>query len=720
MIVAEASGPLRPDPDTIFEFLVWWFHYCTRGVVEIGSIVPGTRSLSVFKRFELTDLENAAEYAARTNAQPGASVYFRASTIDPAAPSSGARDIDVLQSPGLWSDHDNEAAVAALSTNRLPVEPSARVVTGRTPHLRIQAFWRLEEPLTDLETVRSLNKKLVAIFGCDSATCNPSRLMRLPGTIAWPIKAGRTIAELTTWHRAENHVDVISLHQIEPILQKSAETNPTHESQLPSDVAAWPTSGVPVAQLLRDFRRPGLWHTSVLRLVAHWIGRGWSDAEIFATAPYLTLPGYTVEETCRDLATMIKGGREKWNVPNPNPVWEPEAEQGGPAQPAIWVDAGIWDETSIPKRPWIAHGYLMRGAVSCLSGRSSGGKSSLVVCWTIALATGKTIGEFSPSSPSIVVNYNVEDDQDEQRRRYSAALKSMGKTPADIANRVIRCGPRNIGTLFERDPNTGQIILTKALESLEQLIVENKGDVLICDPLAELHNADENDNTAMRAIIAAFRGIAQRLGIAVLIVHHDRKGANIPGDMDRLRGASAITGAVRVLLTLTGMTLEEADKFGIDPAERRRYFRIDGAKSNYAPAQEAEWWRLDGYELENGDCVAACLPWTPPGPFDGLSMADSVALLDFIAAGTNGCPYGSKGSAKAELIEALMNRFGARMNLTKEKINSILAAFVKSGVLFEADNQPSPNSRHPRRGYIVESETVSRMRQQIWEHKDAE
>jgi RecA-family ATPase len=89
------------------------------------------------------------------------------------------------------------------------------------------------------------------------------------------------------------------------------------------------------------------------------------------------------------------------------------------------------------------------------------------------------------------------------------------------------------------------------MQELERLCEGAGAGLLVCDPLAELHNAEENDNTAMRAVIAAFRGLAQRLGIAVLILHHDRKGASTPGDMDRVRGASAISGAVRVMLTLT-------------------------------------------------------------------------------------------------------------------------------------------------------------------------
>ena len=86
----------------------------------------------------------------------------------------------------------------------------------------------------------------------------------------------------------------------------------------------------------------------------------------------------------------------------------------------------------------------------------------------------------------------------------------------------------------------------------------------------------------MRAVVAAFRSMAS--GWISPSCCCDRKGTNAPGDMDRMRGASAITGAVRVMMTLTVMSQEEADKFGI-PAEERRHFRVDGAKSNYASPQ---------------------------------------------------------------------------------------------------------------------------------------
>jgi hypothetical protein len=408
--------------------------------------------------------------------------------------------------------------------------------------------------------------------------------------------------------------------------------------------------------------------------------------------------------------------RHMMGVPLMPQAEEVDLETGEILEPAvkapvspIWIDPNDWTAAAIPPRPWVVKGYLMRGSVAVLSGQGAGGKSSLMVRWTIALALGEAVGEFEPSAPCKVVNYNVEDDRDEQLRRYSAGLISMKRQPSDIAGKVIRCGPAEIGTLFERDQATGRVTPTPAMDALERLCVETGASVLVCDPLAELHNAEENDNTAMRAVVAAFRGMAQRLGIAVMVLHHDRKGNNAPGDMDRMRGASAITGAVRVMLTLTTMSQEEADKFGIAPEDRRRHFRIDGAKSNYAIAQDAEWWKLEGYEIPNGEIIAACAPWTPPATFDDFGMEQCVAVLDAMHRGTaRGFAWAVAKNTGDDWAGNLITKLGK----TAPQAKQILKAWEEAGTI-TADRLPSPRTGQKREAYVVNLDAVSQMRQQI-------
>jgi hypothetical protein len=308
----------------------------------------------------------------------------------------------------------------------------------------------------------------------------------------------------------------------------------------------------------------------------------------------------------------------------------------GSKDPVLWTDAGAWDEETLERRPWVVPGYAMRGAVTVVAGMGSAGKSTLMVGWSVACAIGEAISRFVPPGPLKVLTYNVEDDAAEQRRRLSAALRPFGRIPRDIAGRIIRCGPAGVGTLIERDLN-GQITLTAAWQGLDALIGLHEPDLVILDPLVELHTAEENDNTALRLVIAHIRELAQRRRCAIILVHHTRKGATA-GDMDAIRGAGSLVGAARAAFTVTPMSEEEAETLGISQLIRRHFVRVDSVKGNYAPAQEADWHQLQEYQLDNGETVAAIIPWTPPAA-TGPSPEALAVIEAELRRGTAGGPY---------------------------------------------------------------------------------
>lgn len=413
---------------------------------------------------------------------------------------------------------------------------------------------------------------------------------------------------------------------------------------------------------------------------------------------------YTLERAARGLVKVDRGAP----VPQATQAAPEATTEDGKPRPALWQDVGQFMPNDIPKRPWLVQGYLLRGAVTVLSGQGAGGKSSMTVGWTLAGAQGKPFGGFRPETALTIVNYNTEDDKDEQQRRYAAAIKAQAAN-GEAMHQIIRCGPYNVGTLFARDPHTGQINPTQAMQELERICMEEQADLLVCDPLAELHDSEENDNTAMRQVVAAFRTLAQRLHMAVMILHHDRKGTSTPGDMDRVRGASSISGAVRVMLTLTTMTAEEAGGFGIPAEERRSYIRIDSAKSNYAKAQEAEWYKLTAIEIDNGEIIAAALPWTPPGLFGALSMADCVAILETIQRGHiedgKRFSYGKALNSKPGAWEVIV----ATQKATKDQAKNILNTWEEEGTLIK-EKGPSPGSDHKRDNYSVCPEKLAQMR----------
>jgi hypothetical protein len=319
-------------------------------------------------------------------------------------------------------------------------------------------------------------------------------------------------------------------------------------------------------------------------------------------------------------------------------------EQVADASP-LWVDADDWNEAAIPRRPWVASGYALRGAVTLVCGPPSTLKSSLMLSWAIAIALHRDFGGFHPTGAGKVVVYNVEDDMHEQQRRLSAVLRQFGAKPLDLKDKVIRVGPHWIGTLLGRGKDGRSIELTERMEHLDSLVAEWCPDVLIVDPLAELHDVEENDNTALRMVIATFRALAIKYNMAIIVLHHTRKGsAGSPGDPDIARGASAIIGAVRIVATLTMMSEEDAKAFGLpsDHTARSNYVRMDDAKSNYAPLRAAQWFEKVPYPLDNGETVPAAVPWAPPE----AKIATATDLTSLMAAIQRGCPTGQPWSAK--------------------------------------------------------------------------
>lgn len=278
---------------------------------------------------------------------------------------------------------------------------------------------------------------------------------------------------------------------------------------------------------------------------------------------------------------------------------------------SLAVHAGAWTEADIPPRPWIVPGYFMRGTLTVISGHGSAGKSLLSCAWAISAATAQPIGRFRPREPVRVGLFNVEDDDAEQQRRLSAALRQFGMTPADVAGRIIRMHPTPIGTLLDHDGLSGVTSATKILNLLEEAIKTYSLDLVFLDPLVELHTANENDNTAIRHVLARMRELAAKHNLAAGIVHHQRKGGTA-GDPDAIRGASAIVGAARQVLTVATMTEDEAVALDQPPEHRFRFLRVDGAKLNYCLPSDAEWYEKAEHELDNGELIAAATPWAPP------------------------------------------------------------------------------------------------------------
>jgi len=158
--------------------------------LEIRAISEGAPPRSLLINPTNDDgLEKALVFVEQTNRQ-GFNNYV---TVNPARPQGpNVKDQDIIQTSFLFADADERGVVSQVKNDFIH-EPDAHVCTGTKPFERGHFYWQLEEPVqpTDFDRWKSLMQQVAKRHGCDPQICNPSRIMRLGGTVSYPSKAKR-------------------------------------------------------------------------------------------------------------------------------------------------------------------------------------------------------------------------------------------------------------------------------------------------------------------------------------------------------------------------------------------------------------------------------------------------------------------------------------------------------------------------------------------------
>jgi RecA-family ATPase len=181
------------------------------------------------------------------------------------------------------------------------------------------------------------------------------------------------------------------------------------------------------------------------------------------------------------------------------------------------------------------------------------------------------------------------------------------------------------------------------LSQMAQKAEDNQFDVCIFDPLISMHSISENDNLKMRAVVETFLlNLATPLNLAIELAHHTRKvptGQEMDLTINDARGGGAFGDACRSVRVFNAMSAAEAAEVGVSDYQRRRYFRIDLAKANFAPPTEHATWRcIESVVLPNGDDTGVVTAWDYPNkeeleqsPRAAADDAVFLAILDRFA-----------------------------------------------------------------------------------------
>jgi predicted ATP-dependent serine protease len=172
--------------------------------------------------------------------------------------------------------------------------------------------------------------------------------------------------------------------------------------------------------------------------------------------------------------------------------------------------------------------YLAEGTLNVLAAYMKVGKSTFSYALAVAVARGeKFLGE--PTRKGGVLILAVE----EHRRDVKLRLAKFGMLPRDPIH-VHAAG---------LDPGAG------TLAAIRDYIVAHKIVLLILDTLSRFWRIeDENNNAQVMARLSPLLDLARETGVALLLVHHERKAGGEEGRS--IRGGSALFSLVDQALLL--------------------------------------------------------------------------------------------------------------------------------------------------------------------------
>ena len=175
---------LTPNPKTIGKFLAILSQDFTDSErLEIRCLREKYTAQTA--RFTTAQISDAVEHIEKMNATHN--LYAVVNPVPETAPRD-AKDKDIKRALFAFVDADDLGAADRARSSDLFVQ-AMEVITGKTPHLRNHIYYKFDAPVTAMSEWVDLQKMLATTLGTDEKIYNPSRLMRVAGTIAYPSSA---------------------------------------------------------------------------------------------------------------------------------------------------------------------------------------------------------------------------------------------------------------------------------------------------------------------------------------------------------------------------------------------------------------------------------------------------------------------------------------------------------------------------------------------------
>lgn len=553
------AGKPEPNMAKVREFLLstvcapGLVHHHSEALVEIASSNPDAgHKISIAKLFTVVDIDGMTAYAAEQSVM-GRSLYLGLALRKPGTNTvKRSKKEDALGGYFAWADADtpDEVERLQLTLQKLGIKPLAIVTTGTIPTKRIQVVIKTNRFMEPAE-IEEINKLLMAATGSD-LVADAGRVMRLPGTvnIPKPDKMARGyIAEPATVQIAKGGDAAAydpddlkrrlsdALSGLGDKRERSQSSSAWKKSRL-GLTDDYPETDDEILAELGEANKSGNWHNAMLRAIAKFASRGYSETAIRKLVGAFCEGG----ESDPDLAPLIQGafnkgfneGREgAESVSGSTGDWIGKREA---RKEKLLSEIVFYDEyANFPPIEWQIDGVLPERAKTVLFGVSNSFKSFLAIDMACCIATG-TGWHGRAVKRGKVLYIATEGAYGVGRKRIPAWMAHHG-IPHDMRKNSIAMVPGNV--IFKGD-------MSAVIEAVLEAFGEPPA-LIVVDVLAGTMDGSESDDEAARDWVEAATQLVIKLGSALLVVSHSPYSDNT-----RMRGHSHIWGSFDTRLMAEG------------------------------------------------------------------------------------------------------------------------------------------------------------------------
>ena len=410
----------------------------------------------------------------------------------------------------LWCDFDGNAP----SEYDLP--PSYRVRSSGADHEH--TYWKLDQPLTEPETIEDYNRRLCYKYGADVSGWDATQVLRPPYTINHkrgrvPVTVSSSVPDLAF------NLDVFD--DLAPAPRTTVDYSLWEKIDLPSlnDVIyqnkfgpefklAFEKTAAEVKEKYADGRSQALTHVAYICAES-----GLNDKEIYVILSHLAtrwekFKHHTSSSRARQLMAIIEHTRIKYPHSNYNDFDEVFA-----MSPKALFDLDVKIEWAIP-------GMLMKSGVMLFSGPGGIGKSQFSMQIMAHMAVGKPFLHYNIDTPRRIGFFSLEMGDLELKHlllsMYPKWVELFTEDEINLLNQNLTMIP--FGESLPLNTTAGQDILVQYLE-------QYKWDGIFVDSVGSAILGNISSSETVQGFTNFNDKIRKRYGCFLWYVHHFRKPA---------------------------------------------------------------------------------------------------------------------------------------------------------------------------------------------------